>query len=108
MTHNILTLPREVRNLIYDNLSHELEFQWLWHANEELPNIYRSNGPLYDTARMWSDNAPSPGALAAHSRLHEEHIEGLERHDDLSVSITLDLGSEYHVSYRDAKENTDA
>jgi hypothetical protein len=92
MSPNLLTLPREVRNIVYGYLSHKLEFEWRWAINEEHNNPVGS--PLYDVANVRFENVPEPGVLSAHSRLRAEYLEEDAFHNkQLTMSITLRLDS---------------
>jgi hypothetical protein len=90
MTAHLLALLRELRGMIYPDLSHKVEFNWLW---KEADEQFAMCGPtFYTTVAIQFDSAPTSGVLAAHSRLRNEYLEE-KLLTQLSVTLTLRLSS---------------
>lgn len=67
----LLSLPRELRNTIYDFLAHEVEFVWCWHKHPELGLDGLS---MYRCVNIRIQNMPVPAVFSVCSRLKEEYL----------------------------------
>jgi hypothetical protein len=107
MASNLLTLPREIRNIIFANLPHVLEFDWLWAINEDHQSP--SGVYLHDVVTVRFDNAPAAGALSANAQLRAEYLEeDAFNKTELSVRVTLKLTSNHMSKPSPNEPNTDA
>ncbi|KAJ8116490.1 hypothetical protein OPT61_g2091 [Boeremia exigua] len=74
---HLLTLPREIRNLIYEHLFHEIS----------LRELVQSTPTLFTTLKIHVDNAPLSSVLLVHSQLRDEYLETGPFHR-LSITIS--------------------
>lgn len=70
---HLLTLPREVRNLIYENLTRTLELRGIKKIGDSLTMVFLTNAPYVNL-------------LLTHSRLHDEYKES-DAFQKLSVTV---------------------
>lgn len=93
MVSHLLTLPRELRNMVYPHLSHPVEFDWRWLIDRDYFLPFKREGEVrlrYHTAQVRFDAASDADVLATHSRLREEYLEDTII-ADLSVPVTIEM-----------------
>jgi hypothetical protein len=69
----LLSLPREIRNIIYRHLCPQTRFSWYWRVDES--RQIRSDPPLYEVVHVRIENGPEPGLLATNRQLRHEYLE---------------------------------
>jgi hypothetical protein len=106
MAAHLLSLPCELRNIVFAHLSHPLEFDWQW----QLQKNTRVGDPaeaMCSTVQVRFAAAPDTGALLTHSRLHDEY---LEESNFVVVDITMNLSQDSHLNLAElakGKERSD-
>jgi hypothetical protein len=113
MASNLLTLPREIRKIIYPHLSHTLEFTWPWRT---ITSVHTNMEPRtmtpYGTVQVQLHNAPDTGALSTHSRIRDGCIQEA-RMSPLEVTTVLpvfydDIEDTWHNTSTDPDERARA
>jgi hypothetical protein len=85
---HLLSLPREIRNLIYRYLSHEVKTRWRW-------NCWPISGNT-GVATITLENAPYTSVSSACSRLHDEYKESEHfRNAQVTIALSLDEMAKY-------------
>jgi hypothetical protein len=71
-TSTFLNLPREIRDMIYDHLHHEIRYNWPWSKDNRMEELD------VDIVEMNLENAPSIRALLVNKQVHDEYEEILK------------------------------
>jgi hypothetical protein len=71
-TSTLLNLPREIRDMIYDRLNHEIRYDWPWSKDNRMEELD------VDVVEIHLENAPSIGTLLVNKQLHDEYVEHLK------------------------------
>jgi hypothetical protein len=69
--HHLLTIPRELRDIVYEHLAQKLSFRWEWEHGVD--NIGDEGNPTRLDVGVQLLNCPIPMVSRAYSRLHDEY-----------------------------------
>jgi hypothetical protein len=76
--HHLLTIPREIRDIVYEHLLQDVNFQYKWaeHGYEDNPDHFAGYYTIYlflsTDVQVCVQDAPPPNAMLTHSRLNDE------------------------------------
>ncbi|KAJ4363418.1 hypothetical protein N0V83_009711 [Neocucurbitaria cava] len=106
MASRLLTIPREIRDLIYSHLGNSISVEWTWPTEHlRTKNIF-SPRLLPQAVRLQVQNAPQLSVLLTHSRLHDEYLEIVSR-NGLSATVDLGRGGDWWSSHKASTELLD-
>lgn len=87
MTLHLLTLPREIRDIIYQNVHRPDTLEWPWKTNRNI--FHNENEDVCEILRIVVHNLPCSGLLLAHPQLNAEY--NTPQFQDISAQVTLDI-----------------
>jgi len=88
----ILTLPREIRDLVYGYLRHDIRYLWPWQRNYRTEDL--------DIVDMSVENAPCTNTLLVNKQIHCEYQESLNARHFLATIATKPLPKRFALATR--------
>jgi len=91
-TPTLLFLPREIRDIVYGYLRHDIRYLWPWQSNFRTEDL--------DIVDMSIENAPCTNALLINRQLHAEYQESLNTRRFLATIATKPLPKRFALVKR--------
>jgi hypothetical protein len=91
-SHTLLTLPREIRDMVYGYLCHDVRYLWPWQRNFRTEDL--------DIVDICIDNAPCTNALLINRKIQSEYQESLNTRRYLATIATKPLPKRFALVKR--------